>query len=59
METAATAPPGEEIRMFSLRPALEIRGRKSTGLRAFAGKPFHLPPLLVAIAAALISPTKR
>ena len=29
---------------FSFRPALTIKGRKSFGLRGFAGKPFH-PPL--------------
>jgi uncharacterized membrane protein len=29
---------------FSFRPALAIKGRKSFGLRGFAGKPFH-PPL--------------
>jgi hypothetical protein len=45
--------------MFSLRPTLEIRGRKSKDSPAFAGKPFHLPLLLVAVAAALISPTER
>jgi uncharacterized membrane protein len=31
-------------RLFSIRPALRIRGRKFKGLRGFAGKPFH-PPL--------------
>jgi hypothetical protein len=45
--------------MFSLRPALEIRGRKSKGWRAVAGKFFHLPPLLVEVAAVLISVSKR
>jgi hypothetical protein len=59
MKPAATAPPGEEIRMFSLRPAFEIRGRKSKGWRAVAGKFFHLPPLLVEVAAVLISVSKR
>ena len=29
---------------FSFRPALTLKGRKSFGLRGFAGKPFH-PPL--------------
>jgi uncharacterized membrane protein len=29
---------------FSFRPALTVKGRKSFGLRGFAGKPFH-PPL--------------
>jgi hypothetical protein len=43
MKPAATAPPGEEIRMFSLRPALEIRGRKSKGWRAFAGNSLTFP----------------
>jgi uncharacterized membrane protein len=32
------------MRRFSFRPALTIKGRKSFGLRGFAGKPFH-PPL--------------
>jgi uncharacterized membrane protein len=32
------------MRRFSFRPALTLKGRKSFGLRGFAGKPFH-PPL--------------
>ncbi len=31
-------------RVFSIKPALTLRGRKFKGLRGFAGKPFH-PPL--------------
>jgi uncharacterized membrane protein len=31
-------------RLFSIKPALTIRGRKFKGLRGLAGKPFH-PPL--------------
>ncbi len=31
-------------RLFSIKPALTIRGRKFKGLRGWAGKPFH-PPL--------------
>jgi uncharacterized membrane protein len=32
------------MRRFSIRPAITLKGRKSKGLRGFAGKPFH-PPL--------------
>lgn len=31
-------------KLFSIKPALTMRGRKFKGLRGFAGKPFH-PPL--------------
>ncbi len=31
-------------RLFSITPALSLKGRKFKGLRGFAGKPFH-PPL--------------
>ena len=31
-------------RVFSIRPTLQIKGRKFKGLRGWAGKPFH-PPL--------------
>lgn len=31
-------------RLFSIKPALTLKGRKFKGLRGFAGKPFH-PPL--------------
>ena len=31
-------------RLFSIRPAIQLRGRKFKGIRGFAGKPFH-PPL--------------
>ena len=31
-------------RLFSIKPALTMKGRKFKGLRGFAGKPFH-PPL--------------
>lgn len=31
-------------RLFSIAPALSLKGRKFKGLRGFAGKPFH-PPL--------------
>jgi uncharacterized membrane protein len=31
-------------RLFSIGPAIQMRGRKFKGLRGFAGKPFH-PPL--------------
>ena len=32
------------MRVFSVRPALTLKGRKFKGLRGWAGKPFH-PPL--------------
>ncbi|HTO01469.1 MAG TPA: DUF2231 domain-containing protein [Microthrixaceae bacterium] len=32
------------MRLFSVKPTLSIKGRKSKGLRGFAGKPTH-PPL--------------
>jgi uncharacterized membrane protein len=32
------------MRVFSFRPALQLKGRKFKGLRGWAGKPFH-PPL--------------
>lgn len=31
-------------RLFSIKPAVSLKGRKFKGLRGFAGKPFH-PPL--------------
>ena len=31
-------------RLYSIRPTLSLRGRRSQGLRGFSGKPFH-PPL--------------
>lgn len=31
-------------RLFSIKPTLNMKGRKSKGIRGFAGKPFH-PPL--------------
>jgi uncharacterized membrane protein len=31
-------------KLFSIRPAMKIRGRQFKGLRGYAGKPFH-PPL--------------
>ena len=31
-------------RLFSIRPTLSLKGRRSQGLRGFSGKPFH-PPL--------------
>ena len=31
-------------RLFSIRPTLSLKGRRSQGLRGFTGKPFH-PPL--------------
>lgn len=31
-------------RLYSIRPTLSLRGRRSQGLRGFTGKPFH-PPL--------------
>jgi uncharacterized membrane protein len=37
-------PLGGEMRHFSFRPALRLRGRQFKGLRGWAGKPLH-PPL--------------
>ena len=31
-------------KLFSIRPTLSMKGRRSRGLRGFTGKPFH-PPL--------------
>ena len=31
-------------RLYSIRPTLSLKGRRSQGLRGFSGKPFH-PPL--------------
>jgi uncharacterized membrane protein len=31
-------------RIYSIRPTLSLKGRRSQGLRGFSGKPFH-PPL--------------
>lgn len=44
------------MRMFSFRPALDIRGRKFKGLRGFAGKPFHPPLTDVTVGAYTIGP---
>jgi uncharacterized membrane protein len=44
------------MRLFSFRPALEIRGRKFKGLRGFAGKPFHPPLTDVPVGAYIIGP---
>jgi uncharacterized membrane protein len=41
-------------RLFSIKPALTIRGRKFKGLRGFAGKPFHPPLTDIPVAAYLI-----
>src|SRR5205823_1495414 len=35
---------GVPMRQFSFGPTLKLKGRKSKGLRSWAGKPFH-PPL--------------
>ena len=41
-------------RLFSIKPALVLRGRKFKGLRGFAGKPFHPPLTDIPVAAYLI-----
>ncbi|MEA2477997.1 MAG: hypothetical protein QOC87_2196, partial [Actinomycetota bacterium] len=38
-------------RLFSIRPAMKLSGRKFKGLRGFAGKPFHPPLTDIPIAA--------
>ena len=42
--------------VFSIRPAIEFRGRKFKGLRGFAGKPFHPPLTDIPIGAYTIAP---
>ena len=44
------------MRVFSFRPALELRGRTFKGLRGFAGKPFHPPLTDVPVGAYTIGP---
>ncbi len=44
------------MRMFSIRPAIEFRGRKFKGLRGFAGKPFHPPLTDIPVGAYTIGP---
>jgi len=43
------------VRRFSVRPVLTLRGRKSKGLRGWAGKPLHPPLTDVPIAAYLLA----
>ncbi len=43
------------MRTFSFRPALTFRGRRSRGLRGFAGKPFHPPVTDIPIGAYLLA----
>ena len=42
-------------RLFSIRPALSVRGRTFKGLRGFAGKPFHPPLTDVPVAAYVLA----
>ncbi|MCA1823025.1 MAG: DUF2231 domain-containing protein [Mycobacteriales bacterium] len=42
--------------VFSVRPAIEFRGRKFKGLRGFAGKPFHPPLTDIPVGAYTIAP---
>lgn len=44
------------MRVFSFRPAFELRGRKFKGLRGFAGKPFHPPLTDIPVGAYTIGP---
>ena len=43
-------------RLFSVRPALSMRGRKFKGIRGFAGKPFHPPLTDIPVASYFIFP---
>jgi uncharacterized membrane protein len=45
-----------QMRRFSFRPALDLRGRKFKGLRGLAGKPFHPPLTDVTVGAYTIAP---
>jgi uncharacterized membrane protein len=42
-------------RLFSIKPSLNMKGRKFKGIRGFAGKPFHPPLTDVPIAAYILA----
>ena len=42
-------------RLFSIKPSLKFKGRKSKGIRGFAGKPFHPPLTDIPIAAYILA----
>lgn len=42
-------------RIFSIKPALVIRGRKFKGIRGWAGKPFHPPLTDIPVAAYILA----
>lgn len=44
------------MKIFSFRPAFELRGRTFKGLRGFAGKPLHPPLTDVAVGGYTIGP---
>src|SRR3954449_12407355 len=44
MRLSANHDEGVEMRRFSVRPAITLKGRRFKGLRGWAGKPLH-PPL--------------
>ena len=47
---------GETVaKLFSIKPALSIKGRKFKGIRGFAGKPFHPPLTDIPVAAYILA----
>ena len=42
-------------KLFSIKPALSIKGRKFKGIRGFAGKPFHPPLTDIPVAAYILA----
>jgi uncharacterized membrane protein len=47
---------GETVaKLFSIKPALSLKGRKFKGIRGFAGKPFHPPLTDVPVAAYILA----
>jgi uncharacterized membrane protein len=47
---------GETVaKLFSIKPALSIKGRQFKGIRGFAGKPFHPPLTDIPVAAYILA----
>jgi uncharacterized membrane protein len=47
---------GETVaKLFSIKPALSLKGRKFKGIRGFAGKPFHPPLTDIPVAAYILA----
>src|SRR3954449_11409695 len=51
MRLSANHDEGVEMRRFSVRPAITLKGRRFKGLRGWAGKPLHPPLTDIPIAA--------